>query len=269
MIEIIMGFELANRVKQKLKLVFSGGADTRVTPTELDHPGVDAIDFAVDIAPIATSKQASLRDLRFDLEVGQVVEGVVVKIKPYGAILQIGGVQALLRSSNISWDSTVTAENSLDRGATLLVAVLSIQPRERWIQITVGMKQMTADPYIGASKHYKPGGQHKGVVTSITEKVMIVQLAPLVQGFIVIPPKSDLFPDGIGDSYKVGDSVRVYIHLVNEAQHRIVLALTKPARRSAGAKSKKYKSRDRKDYSAQYKNRLRQDVEGELEKGFI
>src|SRR6187401_3008891 len=111
-----------------------------------------------------------------NLEEGQVVEGVVKNITDYGAFVDLGGIDGLLHVTDMAWRRVNHPSEILSVGDTVKVQIVRINPETQ--RISLGMKQLQADPWAGIEAKYPVGTRFKGRVTNITDYGAFVELEP-------------------------------------------------------------------------------------------
>jgi len=119
---------------------------------------------------------------------GQIVEGIVKNITDYGVFIDLGGVDGLLHITDISWGRVKHPSELFAVGDTISVKVLSFDlERER---VSLGMKQLTVDPWSVASEKYPVGARVKGVVVSLTDYGAFIELEEGIEGLIHVSEMS-------------------------------------------------------------------------------
>ena len=122
------------------------------------------------------------------LNEGDVVEGTVRNLMPYGAFIDLGGVDGLLHVSNLSWSRVASPEDVLTVGQTVQVKLLKIDPETR--KISLGMKQLQAEPWDAVPGKYKVGERVTGRVVRLMDFGAFVELEPGVEGLIHVSEMS-------------------------------------------------------------------------------
>lgn len=122
--------------------------------------------------------------LSTDLEVGKKIKGKVVTVADYGAFVEIAaGVEGLIHVSELSWSSHLrNPQDFLKVGDEIEAMILSIDKEER--KMSLGVKQLTDDPWGNISEKYPVGSRHKGVVRNMTSYGLFVELEPGVDGLV-------------------------------------------------------------------------------------
>lgn len=119
---------------------------------------------------------------------GQVVEGIVKNITDYGVFIDLGGVDGLLHITDISWGRVKHPSELFSVGDTITVKILSFDLEKE--RVSLGMKQLSADPWSVASEKYAVGSKVTGVVVSLTDYGAFVELEEGVEGLIHVSEMS-------------------------------------------------------------------------------
>jgi small subunit ribosomal protein S1 len=119
---------------------------------------------------------------------GQVVEGIVKNITDYGVFIDLGGVDGLLHITDISWGRVKHPSELFAVGDTISVKVLSYDLEKE--RVSLGMKQLTTDPWSVASEKYAVGSKVTGVVVSLTDYGSFVELEEGIEGLIHVSEMS-------------------------------------------------------------------------------
>lgn len=173
----------------------------------------------------AEAEQEEIRKRIFSkLKTGDVIEGIVRNITDYGAFLDIGGVDALLHISDISWTKLTHPGEVLKLNDKLKVKILALDKGTK--RISVGLKQLTPHPWEAIEKKYPSGTKVKGRVVNITEYGALIELEKDVQGFVHISDMSwskDVKDPGM--ILKIGDIVEAAVLSVDRDERKIYLGI--------------------------------------------
>ncbi|MBN34758.1 MAG: 30S ribosomal protein S1 [Rhodospirillaceae bacterium] len=145
---------------------------------------------------IVVSRRSVLEDERADqradlitgLTEGQVLDGMVKNITDYGAFVDLGGLDGLLHVTDISWRRINHPTEALSIGQTVRVQVIRFNPETQ--RISLGMKQLEADPWEGVAAKYPASARFKGRVTNITDYGAFVELEPGIEGLVHVSEMS-------------------------------------------------------------------------------
>lgn len=181
---------------------------------------------------IVVSRRAVLEESRAEeraklmagLKEGMVLDGVVKNITDYGAFVDLGGVDGLLHVTDISWKRVNHPSEALTIGQTVKVQVIRFNPETQ--RISLGMKQLEADPWEGVAAKYPVGTKFAGRVTNITDYGAFVELEPGVEGLVHVSEmswtKKNIHP---GKIVSTSQEVEVMVLDVDPEKRRISLGL--------------------------------------------
>jgi small subunit ribosomal protein S1 len=181
---------------------------------------------------IVVSRRAVLEETRAEqrseliqgLKEGMVLDGVVKNITDYGAFVDLGGVDGLLHVTDIAWRRINHPSEALTIGQPVKVQVIRFNPETQ--RISLGMKQLMADPWEGVAAKYPVNGKFSGRVTNITDYGAFVELEPGVEGLVHVSEmswtKKNVHP---GKIVATSQEVEVMILDVDEPKRRISLGL--------------------------------------------
>ena len=163
------------------------------------------------------------------LSEGQVVDGVVKNITEYGAFVDLGGIDGLLHVTDMAWRRVNHPSEILNIGETVKVQIIRINPET--FRISLGMKQLEADPWEGIEAKYPIGARFTGRVTNITDYGAFVELEPGIEGLIHVSEmswtKKNVHP---GKIVSTSQEVEVVILEVDPAKRRVSLGLKQTMR---------------------------------------
>jgi small subunit ribosomal protein S1 len=155
---------------------------------------------------------------------GDTLPGTVRTLMPYGAFIDLGGVDGLLHISDISHSRVNKPEDVLTVGQELQVRILKIDPETK--KISLGLKQLQAEPWVTAPDRLKAGQRVAGTVTRLMDFGAFVEIEPGIEGLIHISEmswgKKIRHPS---DVLKQGDRVDAVILSVKPEERRIALGL--------------------------------------------
>ena len=181
---------------------------------------------------IVVSRRAILEESRAEqrseivqqLEEGQVVDGVVKNITDYGAFVDLGGIDGLLHVTDIAWRRVNHPTEVLSIGETIKVQIVRINHESH--RISLGMKQLQADPWDGIEAKYPVAAKFTGRVTNITDYGAFVELEPGIEGLIHVSEmswtKKNVHP---GKIVSTSQEVEVMVLEVDPDKRRISLGL--------------------------------------------
>ena len=181
---------------------------------------------------IVVSRRAILEEARAEqrtelvsqLHEGEVREGVVKNITDYGAFVDLGGIDGLLHVTDMSWKRVSHPSQVLAVGDTVKVQIVKINPDTQ--RISLGMKQLQADPWDGVEAKYPVGAKFTGRITNITDYGAFVELEAGVEGLVHVSEmswtKKNVHP---GKIVSTSQEVDVVVLDVDASKRRISLGL--------------------------------------------
>jgi len=132
-------------------------------------------------ALLEEAQRVSAAEIRRSVVVGAVMVGRVISVREFGAFVDLGGgVQGLLHVSEMGWSRVSDASQMVKPGEEIAVKVLRIDDDKQ--KISLGLKQLMADPWLGVPATYEVGQVRSGRVTRVTEFGAFVELEPGVEG---------------------------------------------------------------------------------------
>jgi small subunit ribosomal protein S1 len=152
------------------------------------------------------------------------VIGTVRTLTDYGAFVDVGGADALLHVSDISWGRINKPADVLSAGEQIEVKVLKIDPEKR--RVSVGMKQLQSHPWDSVSSKYRVGERVRGTVTRVMDFGAFVELEPGIEGLIHVSEMSWVKKvRKPSDLVKPGETVDAVILAVKPVEQRMSLGL--------------------------------------------
>jgi small subunit ribosomal protein S1 len=169
------------------------------------------------------------QELVQNLEEGQVIDGVVKNITDYGAFVDLGGIDGLLHVTDIAWRRVNHPSEVLNIGQQVKVKIVKINHETH--RISLGMKQLQADPWQGIEAKFPVGARLTGRVTNITDYGAFVELEPGIEGLIHVSEmswtKKNVHP---GKIVSTSQEVEVQVLEVDPVKRRISLGLKQTMR---------------------------------------
>lgn len=175
-------------------------------------------------AVLEESRAEARSDLIKGLKEGQILQGVVKNITDYGAFIDLGGVDGLLHVTDVSWQRINHPSEALQIGQPVTVQVIRFNPESQ--RISLGMKQLEADPWEGVQARFPVGMKHKGRVTNITDYGAFVEIEPGIEGLVHVTEmswtKKNVHP---GKIVATSQEVEVVVLDVDMEKRRISLGM--------------------------------------------
>ena len=181
---------------------------------------------------IVVSRRAVLEDSRAEakselvanLQEGQVLQGIVKNITDYGAFVDLGGVDGLLHVTDISWKRINHPSEALQMGESVQVKVIKFNDETQ--RISLGIKQLTEDPWLKVVDRFPVGSKMTGVVTNITDYGSFVELEDGIEGLVHVSEmswtKKNVHP---GKIVSTSEKIEVIVLEIDVSKRRISLGI--------------------------------------------
>jgi ribosomal protein S1 len=165
--------------------------------------------------------------LRTTLVEGQTIEGTVRKVMPFGAFVDIGGIDGLIHVGDLSYDRPGFGEKYIEKfakeGQRLTVRILKIEEENN--RISLGLKQVQGDPFASVLEKLVEGGEMTGKVTKLAEFGAFIELSGGVEGLVHISELDHKRVAKVEDVVKPDEIVRVKVLKIDNQNRRISLSL--------------------------------------------
>ena len=172
---------------------------------------------------LTEEKHKKIAEIWETLNVGDVVEGKVMRFTDYGAFVDIGGIDGLLHISEISWGKLKHPQEALEIGQVINVKILSMNPEKG--KISLGLKQNNPEPWSVIDEQYQEGQVITGKVVQIKEYGAFVELAPGLDGLVHISEVAHKRVGNINEELKIGQEVQAKILEIDKERKRISLSI--------------------------------------------
>ena len=177
-------------------------------------------------ALLRKEEEEKAKTLLATLKVGDEREGKVARIEPFGAFVDLGGVDGLVHVSEIRHERTGDPKSVLTEGESVHVKVLSIGPgKQGRPRIALSIKAATPDPWTGLESRIAPGARVHGTVARIAEFGAFITVEPGVDGLVHISEVSPQRVEKIRDVLSPGQSVEAVVLAVDPARRRLSLSI--------------------------------------------
>jgi small subunit ribosomal protein S1 len=168
--------------------------------------------------------EAQKSDILSKLEKGQVLEGVVKNIAPFGAFVDLGGIDGLLHITDMSWGRINHPEELLQLEQKVTVVVLDFDEDKK--RISLGMKQLSEHPWDSLGEDIKVGAKVKGKVVTVTDYGAFIEIKPGVEGLVHVSEMSwSSHLRSPHDFLKAGDEVDAVITALEKDEHKMSLGI--------------------------------------------
>ena len=158
------------------------------------------------------------------LKEGAIVNGVVKNITEYGAFVDLGGIDGLLHITDMAWRRVRHPSEVVQTGQEIQAKILKFDTEKN--RVSLGLKQMGDDPWLGVSRRYPSGTRMFGKVTNIADYGAFVELEPGIEGLVHVS-EMDWTNKNVAPSkiVSLGDEVEVMVLEIDEDKRRISLGM--------------------------------------------
>ena len=175
-------------------------------------------------AVLEASQGAEREELLKTLQEGAIVKGIVKNITDYGAFVDLGGIDGLLHITDLAWRRVKHPSEVLAVGDEVTAKVLKFDQEKN--RVSLGMKQLGEDPWVGLSRRYPPGTRLFGKVTNLTDYGAFVEIEQGIEGLVHVSEmdwtNKNVHPSKV---VQLGDEVEVMILEIDEERRRISLGM--------------------------------------------
>ncbi len=159
-----------------------------------------------------------------NLQEGTVVKGIVKNITDYGAFVDLGGIDGLLHITDLAWRRVRHPSEVLNVGDEVTAKVLKFDQEKN--RVSLGMKQLGEDPWVGIARRYPQGTRLFGKVTNLTDYGAFVEIEQGIEGLVHVSEmdwtNKNIHPSKV---VQLGDEVEVMILEIDEERRRISLGM--------------------------------------------
>ena len=175
-------------------------------------------------ALIEAELEAQKQEIISKLEKGQVLEGTVKNITPYGVFIDLGGVDGLVHITDLSWVRVSDPHEIVELDQKLNVVILDFDEEKK--RIALGLKQLTPHPWDALDPNLKVGDKVQGKVVVMADYGAFVEVAPGVEGLIHVSEMSwSQHLRSAQDFLKVGDEVEAVILTLDRTDRKMSLGI--------------------------------------------
>ena len=158
------------------------------------------------------------------LKEGAVVKGIVKNITDYGAFVDLGGIDGLLHITDLAWRRVRHPSEVLAVGDEVTAKILKFDAEKN--RVSLGMKQLGDDPWVGIARRYPAGTRLFGKVTNLTDYGSFVEIEQGIEGLVHVSEmdwtNKNVHPSKV---VSLGDEVEVMILEIDEERRRISLGM--------------------------------------------
>jgi small subunit ribosomal protein S1 len=219
----VRGFIPASMVERHFVEDFSSykGRKLRVKVKELDREANKVILSAKDVLEAEYEEQKN--KILASLQPGQVIEGTVQRLTPFGAFVDIGGVDGLVHVSEMAWQHVAHPADVVSEGQKVKVKVLKVDPEAG--KISLSIKAAQPGPWELAADKFKTGDIVTGTVKRLVSFGAFVEIAPGVEGLVHISQIAHRHIATPHEVLKEGQEVQAKILDFNPAEKRVSLSI--------------------------------------------
>ena len=175
-------------------------------------------------AVLEASQGEERQKLLQTLSEGSVVKGIVKNITDYGAFVDLGGIDGLLHITDLAWRRVKHPSEVLNVGDEVTAKILKFDQEKN--RVSLGMKQLGEDPWVGLSRRYPTGTRLFGKVTNLTDYGAFVEVEQGIEGLVHVSEmdwtNKNVHPSKV---VQLGDEVEVMILEIDEERRRISLGM--------------------------------------------
>jgi small subunit ribosomal protein S1 len=159
-----------------------------------------------------------------NLQEGATVKGIVKNITDYGAFVDLGGIDGLLHITDLAWRRVRHPSEVLNVGDEVTAKILKFDQEKN--RVSLGMKQLGDDPWVGISRRYPAGTRMFGKVTNLTDYGSFVEIEQGIEGLVHVS-EMDWTNKNVnpGKVVQLGDEVEVMVLEIDEDRRRISLGM--------------------------------------------
>ncbi|HEY3432704.1 MAG TPA: 30S ribosomal protein S1 [Rhodocyclaceae bacterium] len=158
------------------------------------------------------------------LQEGTIIKGIVKNITDYGAFVDLGGIDGLLHITDLAWRRVRHPSEVLNVGDEVTAKVLKFDQEKN--RVSLGMKQLGEDPWVGIARRYPSGTRLFGKVTNLTDYGAFVEIEQGIEGLVHVSEmdwtNKNIHPTKV---VQLGDEVEVMILEIDEERRRISLGM--------------------------------------------
>ena len=204
---------LNDYVGKSLRLVVSGADKVD------DHKRVI---FASQKAILLAEKKAKEDEFWNNIEVGEIVDGKVLRFAPFGAFVDVRGFDCLAHTSDLAWERIASPAEVLEIGNSYEFVVLALDREKN--RVSLGYKQLQPEPWEVAAEKFPVGARVTGKVARIMPFGAFIELDKHIDGLLHVSNVSWEWLDDINKALKVGDEIEVVVMEFDGENKRITLS---------------------------------------------
>lgn len=158
------------------------------------------------------------------LQEGTIIKGIVKNITDYGAFVDLGGIDGLLHITDLAWRRIKHPSEILQQGQEIEAKILRFDQEKN--RVSLGIKQLGSDPWVGISQRYPTGTKLEGKVTNLTDYGAFVEIESGIEGLVHVSEmdwtNKNVTPSKV---VQLGDEIQIMVLEINEDVRRISLGI--------------------------------------------
>jgi len=175
-------------------------------------------------AVLEASQGAERQALMANLQEGAIVKGIIKNITDYGAFVDLGGIDGLLHITDLAWRRIKHPSEVLTVGDEVEAKILKFDQEKN--RVSLGIKQLGEDPWVGLARRYPQGTRLFGKVSNLTDYGAFVEIEPGIEGLVHVSEmdwtNKNVHPAKV---VSLGDEVEVMVLEIDEERRRISLGM--------------------------------------------
>ena len=213
------GKDVTSVVQQRLTQLLGEKIKVKIIELDRERSRIILSEKQVTFGSDMAAKEKLLKKIKE----GDILDGKVTAITPYGIFVNTSGLEGLVHLSELSWDKVTDVGRLYNVGDDVKVMVLEIKEGGR--RIAYSVKRLIDDPWKGRIKKYKIGEVVDGVVEGVVEYGAFVRIDDGINGLIHISELSDKLVRNPSDIVSPGQEVKVSILSISETERHLSLSL--------------------------------------------
>lgn len=202
------------------------GKELRVKALKIEKRNITASTRPIleaERAQREADRKAFLEQFFKSIEVGQVVEGKVVRFAEFGAFVNVNGFDCLAHISDLAWTNVKRADDVLKKDQTYEFVVLKVDAENQ--RVSIGYKQLQPKPWTLAAEKYPAGSVIKGKVVRIAGFGAFVEVEPGIDGLVHVSQISHDWIENPTSALKVGEEIEAKVLEVNSDEEKMTLSI--------------------------------------------
>lgn len=214
-----VGKDISSKVQKRLSSLVGDKISTRIIELDREKNRIILSEKMVTQSRDLEQREKTLNKVKE----GDVLEGIVSGITPFGIFVNAEGLEGLVHLSELSWDKVEDIGNLYSVGSKVKVMVIGVSDGGK--RVAYSVKRLQKDPWAEAIARYKVGDVVDGLIQKVVPYGAFVRIAEGLNGLIHISELSDKLVKDPADIVKVGDNVKVKILSISSTERHLGLSL--------------------------------------------